>query len=175
LSPGNVATVVGFPGVGRVGIAICYDLRYPELAAAMVRGGAGGAGGEGGGDKHPVLLVYPGAFNTTTGPIHWELLLRARAVDNQIFVAACSPASPDKNDTGAYPSYGHSLVVDPVGRVLAQAGSGEETIEVDLDPALVTEARTNIPVSSQRRFDVYADPASTARIGSAVVVGDDTS
>ncbi|KAK7283363.1 hypothetical protein RIF29_12825 [Crotalaria pallida] len=81
--------------VGRIGIGICYDIRFPELAMIYAARGA-----------H--LLCYPGAFNMTTGPLHWELLQRARATDNQLFVATCSPA----RDTGpGYVAWGHSTLV----------------------------------------------------------------
>ena len=85
LTPGQGPTVVD-TDAGRLGIGICYDMRFPELAQIYAQRGA-------------QLIVYPGAFNTTTGPLHWELLQRARAVDNQLFVASCSPA---RNPTSGY-------------------------------------------------------------------------
>lgn len=110
LSPGEKITIVDLPEYGKVAVAICYDLRFPELAMVAARKGA-------------FALVYPGAFNLVTGKLHWSLLGRARAVDNQVFVALCSPA----RDMGAtYNAWGHSLVVDPMAGVLVEAGEGEE-------------------------------------------------
>ncbi|CCU76976.1 nitrilase family protein (Nit3) [Blumeria hordei DH14] len=140
LSPGNQITIVDLPEYGKIAVAICYDIRFPELAMIAARKGA-------------FCLIYPGAFNTTTGPLHWKLLGQARAVDNQCFVALCSPA----RSLEGYPAYGHSLVVDPMAQVIAEAGEGEEIIYAVLDGQRIDEARNNIPLSKQRRFDVYPD------------------
>ncbi|KAL8383037.1 hypothetical protein RB595_006685 [Gaeumannomyces hyphopodioides] len=142
LSPGSGVTVVDLPPYGRVGVAICYDVRFPELAAVASRRGA-------------FALVYPGAFNLTTGPLHWALLARARAVDNQLYVALCSPARDMAE--GAYHAYGHSLVAGPMADVLVEAGEGEETVYADLRPEDIESARSGIPLRTQRRFDVYPD------------------
>ncbi len=141
LSPGNKVTLVDLPGYGRIAVAICYDIRFPELATVAARRGC-------------FALVYPGAFNLTTGPLHWRLLAQARAMDNQLYVALCSPA----RDTGAgYPAWGHSLVVDPMGQVLVEADEKEATVSWELDGARIDETRKGIPLYSQRRFDVYPD------------------
>ncbi|KAG6327181.1 hypothetical protein ID866_11908 [Astraeus odoratus] len=100
------------------------------------------------------VLIYPGAFNMTTGPLHWSLLQRARAVDNQVFFAMCSPA---RDMTAGYHAWGHSMVVDPLGKVLAEAAEGECIIHTLIDPSTFQEARAGIPVTTQRRFDVYPD------------------
>ncbi|KAL2268703.1 hypothetical protein VTJ83DRAFT_3549 [Remersonia thermophila] len=142
LSPGNKLTVVDLPEYGLVGIAICYDVRFPELATIAARKGC-------------FALVYPGAFNLTTGPLHWELLGRARALDNQCYVALCSPAR-DMTE-GVYHAWGHSLVVDPMAKVIVQAGEGEEVVFADLDEQKIESARSGIPLRHQRRFDVYPD------------------
>ncbi|KZZ99044.1 Nitrilase/cyanide hydratase and apolipoprotein N-acyltransferase [Moelleriella libera RCEF 2490] len=142
LSPGHQITLVDLPEYGTVAVAICYDVRFPELAAVAARRGGAFA------------LVYPGAFNLTTGPLHWELLARARAVDNQLYVAMCSPA---RDMAAAYHAWGHSLVVDPMAKVLVEAGEAETIVEARLDGAAIDEARRNIPLSTQRRFDVYPD------------------
>jgi predicted amidohydrolase len=110
LSPGNKVTIVEFEGIGKVGLGICYDVRFPELAMVAARRGAWG-------------VFYPGAFNTTTGPLHWRLLGQSRAVDNQVYVAMCSPA---RDESASYRAWGHSLVADPMGKVLGEAGEGEE-------------------------------------------------
>ncbi|KAJ7694077.1 carbon-nitrogen hydrolase [Mycena rosella] len=125
----------------RIGLGICYDVRFPELAMISARQGC-----------H--VLIYPGAFNMTTGPLHWELLQRARAVDNQVFFAMCSPA---RDLTAGYHAWGHSMVVDPMANVLVEAADAEDIIYADIDPALMESARAGIPVTVQRRFDVYPD------------------
>jgi len=124
-----------------LGLLICYDIRFPELALLMQqRLGCS-------------LLACPAAFNTTTGPRHWHLVMRARAVDTQCFLLACASARPDGGD--GYPSYGHSLVVDPWGKVLAEAGTGEQVLRAQLDLSQVELARRAIPTGHQRRHDLY--------------------
>jgi omega-amidase len=107
------------------------------------------------------VIACPAAFNTTTGPRHWHLLMRARAVDTQCFVLACSSARPE--DGEGYPSYGHSLVVDPWGTVVAEAGSGEQVLHAQLDLEQVALAREAIPTSQQRRPDLYQLTARARR------------
>ncbi|KAI8803475.1 carbon-nitrogen hydrolase [Cladochytrium replicatum] len=146
LSPGNSWCDFETP-YGKIGVGICYDIRFPELAMVHARKGC-------------VAVLYPGAFNMTTGPLHWELLQRARAVDNQIYVAACSPA----RDTSAdYVAWGHSTAVGPMGQILAKAGEGDETVFADIDVDAMHEARAGIPVYSQRRFDLYPDVTAGAK------------
>jgi len=125
----------------RIGLGICYDVRFPELAMIAARRGC-----------H--VLIYPGAFNLTTGPLHWELLQRSRAVDNQVFVSMCSPA---RDLDAGYHAWGHSMAVDPMGRVLSEAGEGEEIVYAEIKADVFAETRAGIPVSTQRRFDVYSD------------------
>lgn len=123
-----------------LGLLICYDIRFPELALLMQQ-------------RHGcTLLACPAAFNTTTGPRHWHLVMRARAIDTQCFVLACSSARPQGD---GYPSYGHSLVVDPWGMVIAEAGEGEQVLHAQLDLSQVALARQAIPTGHQRRRDVY--------------------
>ncbi|EGS18238.1 hydrolase-like protein [Thermochaetoides thermophila DSM 1495] len=141
LSPGNKLTVVDLPEYGRVAIAICYDVRFPELATIAARKGC-------------FALIYPGAFNLTTGPLHWRLLGQARAVDNQVYVALCSPA---RDMSASYNAWGHSLVVDPMAKVLVEAGEGEEIVSAELNGEEIEKARRGIPLREQRRFDVYPD------------------
>ncbi|KAK7969415.1 nitrilase family protein [Apiospora saccharicola] len=141
LSPGNKVTLVDLPDYGRIAVAICYDIRFPELATVAARKGC-------------FALVYPGAFNTTTGPLHWRLQGQARAMDNQIYVAMCSPA---RDETASYHAWGHSLIVDPMAQVLVEAEEGETTVCWELDNAKIEETRKNIPLVGQRRFDVYPD------------------
>ncbi|KAJ3353719.1 hypothetical protein HDU83_006436 [Entophlyctis luteolus] len=140
LSAGSEITTFETP-FGKIGVGICYDIRFPELAMIAARRGC-------------VAMIYPGAFNTTTGPLHWELLQRARAVDNQIYVAACSPA---RDTTASYIAWGHSTVVDPMGAVVVKLKEDEDIAYADLDLELLQKTRENIPVTRQRRFDVYPD------------------
>jgi omega-amidase len=124
-----------------LGLLICYDIRFPEQALLLQqRQGA-------------TLLACPAAFNTNTGPRHWHLVMRARALDTQCFLLACSSARP--TDPERYPSYGHSLVVDPWGAVIAEAGIGEQVLHAELDLAEVDRARQAIPTGLQRREDLY--------------------
>lgn len=141
LSPGNKVTVFDLPEYGKIGLAICYDVRFPELATIASRKGA-------------FLLVYPGAFNTTTGPMHWSLQGRARAMDNQVYVAMCSPA---RDTTASYHAYGHTMAVNPNAEVIAEADEKEQIVYADLDGAKIDETRQGIPLYAQRRFDVYPD------------------
>jgi omega-amidase len=130
----------GLPEPPNLGLLICYDIRFPELALLMQQ-------------RHGcTLLACPAAFNATTGPRHWHLVMRARAIDTQCFVLACSSARPQGDD---YPSYGHSLVVDPWGTVIAEAGEGEQVLHAQLDLSQVALARQAIPTGHQRRRDVY--------------------
>ncbi|GAB5576385.1 omega-amidase NIT2 isoform X2 [Prionailurus iriomotensis] len=124
----------------RVGLGICYDIRFAELAQIYAQRGC-------------QLLVYPGAFNLTTGPAHWELLQRGRAVDNQVYVATASPA---RDDQASYVAWGHSTVVSPWGDVLAKAGTEETIVYSDIDLKRLAEIRQQIPIFSQKRSDLYA-------------------
>lgn len=141
LSPGNELTIIDLPEYGKIGLAICYDIRFPESAMIAARKGA-------------FLLVYPGAFNTITGPLHWSLLGRARAVDNQTYVALCSPS---RDLAATYHAYGHSLIADPSATILAEAEEKETTIYADLDNDTIVSTRKGVPIYTQRRFDVYPD------------------
>ncbi|KAF5940445.1 hypothetical protein HYC85_021612 [Camellia sinensis] len=125
--------------VGRIGIGICYDIRFQELAMLYAARGA-----------H--LICYPGAFNMTTGPLHWELFQRARAVDNQLYVATCSPA----RDAGAvYVAWGHSTLVGPFGEILVTTEHEEAIIISEVDYSQIELRRTSLPLEKQRRGDLY--------------------
>ncbi|KAI3889334.1 hypothetical protein MKX03_004749 [Papaver bracteatum] len=138
LTPGETPTIVD-TDVGRIGIGICYDIRFQELATIYASRGA-----------H--LLCYPGAFNMTTGPLHWELLQRARAVDNQLYVATCSPA---RDASAGYTAWGHSTLVGPFGEVLATTEHDEAIVISEIDYSLLDLRRTNLPLEKQRRGDLY--------------------
>ncbi len=144
LSPGDlppclVATPWGFD----IGIGICYDIRFPEHATLLREVS----------NNRMKLLVYPGAFNTTTGPMHWELLGRARAVDTQSYCILASIARPD--DPNDYQAYGHSVIISPYGKVLAELDETEGIALADIDITLVDAMRQNIPTYDQKRDDVY--------------------
>ncbi|XP_017278897.1 omega-amidase NIT2 [Kryptolebias marmoratus] len=139
LSPGSSLSTFDTPFC-KVGVGICYDMRFAELAQLYGRKGC-------------QLLVYPGAFNMTTGPAHWELLQRARAVDNQVFVATASPA---RDEAASYVAWGHSSVVNPWGEVISKAGAEETIIYADIDLQYLADIRQQIPITSQRRDDLYA-------------------
>ncbi|RFU76567.1 hypothetical protein TARUN_5652 [Trichoderma arundinaceum] len=141
LSPGNKVTLVDLPEYGKIAVGICYDIRFPELATIAARKGA-------------FALIYPGAFNLITGALHWKLLAQARAVDNQIYLGMCSPA---RNLDSSYHAWGHSMILDPMAGVLAEAQEGEAIIESELSEDKITETRRNIPLDTQRRFDIYPD------------------
>ncbi|KAF7540746.1 hypothetical protein G7054_g1172 [Neopestalotiopsis clavispora] len=141
LSPGNAITVINLNGIGKIGLGICFDVRFPEMAAIAAREGA-------------FALIYPSAFNTTTGPLHWEVLARARALDNQVFVAMCSQSFEPGSD---YPAWGYSMVVDPSGQIMSCAGTKEAIVYADLADSLISDCRKQIPLTGQRRFDLYDD------------------
>ena len=138
LKSGNEITIIE-TDFGKLGVAICYDIRFPELLRLMALEGVN-------------TMVVPGAFNMTTGPAHWETLIRSRAIDNQFFMAAASPA---RDENASYVAYGHSIIVDPWGDILAQAGSGEEIIYASINYHRTKEVRRQLPVLKNRRLDLY--------------------
>ncbi|KAM9958608.1 hypothetical protein ACTFIW_012197 [Dictyostelium discoideum] len=138
LTPGDSFSVVDI-GYCKIGVAICYDIRFPELAMLYSKMGA-------------KFLIYPGAFNMVTGPAHWELLQRGRAVDNQVFVAAISPA---RNPSSTYQAWGHSTIVNSWGTILATTDEHQSIIYSDIDLNTLNETRSSIPIYSQKRDDLY--------------------
>ena len=138
LSPGNDVTLFDTPW-GRMGLCICFDLRFEELCRVMALEGAR-------------VLLAPAAFNMTTGPAHWELLLRQRAVDNQCFTVGTSPA---RDESASYVAWGNSMVCDPWGTVLHCCGAGEEVAVTELDMTRIDAVRRQLPILSARRTDVY--------------------
>lgn len=139
LSAGSDIKVVDI-GCCKIGLAICYDIRFPELSRLMALMGA-------------QLIVVPAAFNMTTGPLHWELLMRARAVDNQVFVAAISPA---RDLCASYKAYGNSMVVDPFAEVLARVGDEEDILYSEIDLSKLEKVRNELPLLKHRRDDIYS-------------------
>ena len=138
LKPGNRLTTFNM-GEWKIGLGICYDIRFAEMARLYGKQGCS-------------LLVYPGAFNMTTGPLHWELLQRSRAVDNELYVAAVSPA---QDKSAEYVAFGHSMAVDPWGEVITTAKFEEDIVYADIDLSNVEKMRQQIPVYTQRRTDIY--------------------
>ena len=138
ITPGNRVTVVDTDPI-KIGVAICYDMRFPELFRLMALKGAD-------------IMVVPGAFNMTTGPAHWKTTVRARAIDNQTYVAAVSPA---RNTNLSYVAYGHSIIVDPWGKVIGEAGYGEQIICATIDISYLKNVREELPLLKNRRTDIY--------------------
>ncbi len=124
---------------GDIGVCICFDYRFPELARLMALKGA-------------KILVVPAAFNMTTGPAHWEITWRMRAVDNQVFSIGVAPA---RDENGVYVSYGNSIVVSPWGKVLYRADEKPASAVVEIDLNEVEAIREQLPLLKARRRDVY--------------------
>jgi nitrilase len=133
IEPGEQVVTVNTP-VGRVGLAICYDLRFPELFRAM------GA---------VDLLIVPAAFTDTTGRAHWETLLRTRAIENQCYLMAS--AQGGQHPTGRM-THGNSMIIDPWGEILARMDKGEGVIAAELDAARIAEVRTSLPALKHRKL-----------------------
>jgi len=138
LSAGQEMTVVKIPGL-TLGVAICYDVRFPELSRLMTLAGA-------------ELLIFPAAFGWTTGPVHWELLMRSRAIDNQVFIVGAAPA---RTPGAKYQAYGHSIIVDPWGKILAMADSEETMMTVEIDMNTIDSVREQLPLLKHRQPDIY--------------------
>lgn len=138
LSPGNQITTFSTE-FGQMGLCICFDFRFEELSRRMALRGA-------------KVLFVPAAFNMTTGPAHWELLFRQRAVDNQCFTVGVSPA---RVENASYTAYGNSMAVDPWGTVLVRCGSAPCIQYADLDLDRIAAIRRQLPILSARRTDLY--------------------
>ena len=140
---GNKAVVTDLPAA-RLGMSVCYDVRFPYLYRALARAGA-------------EMMAVPAAFTRTTGEVHWHVLLRARAIETGSWVIAAAQGGhhDDGRDT-----YGHSLVVDPWGKVVAEAGSEPGFILAEIDPAESATARGRIPaLTNERAFTPPVEPA----------------
>lgn len=134
VEPGREIVVTSTP-VGRLGQATCYDLRFPELFRRLVEEGA-------------TTILVPSAFTRATGRDHWEVLLRARAIENQVFLVA---ANQFGNHAPGISTYGRSMIIDPWGTVLATASDGEGIILAELDTDRLEEVRSRLPALSHRR------------------------
>ena len=136
--PGELAVVADLPW-GRLGLTVCYDLRFPALYRALAEAGAS-------------FLAIPSAFTKQTGEAHWHVLMRARAIENGCFVFAA--AQGGKHEHGRE-TFGHSLVVDPWGKIIAEGGTEPGVIFAEIDPAEVAAARGRVPsLSHGRRFEL---------------------
>ena len=133
--PGDDPTTVATPA-GTIGLTICYDLRFPELYRQLV-------------DRGATVFTVPAAFTVPTGKAHWGTLLRARAIENLAYVIAPGQygAHPDGRST-----WGHSTIVDPWGRVMAELETGDGYIAADLDPELPGQLRADFPALANRRL-----------------------
>ncbi len=137
-TPGSEITVFDTE-FGRMGVAICFDVRFPELFRAMARRGA-------------ELICLPAQFNMTTGPAHWEPSLRMRAIDNEVFFVAAAAA---RYEGFSYECWGHSMILDPYGTALAAADEKEQLLLARIDRARIAEVRAQLPTFLHLREDVY--------------------
>lgn len=138
LSPGNSISVFRTE-FGVIGLCVCYDFRFPEISRLMVDLGA-------------KMIIVPAAFNMTTGPSHWDMLFRTRALDNQVYTLGVAPA---RNLSSGYTSWGHSILVSPWGSVMEQLTESESMMIVDVDLDYVDEIRRELPLLKHRRLDLY--------------------
>jgi deaminated glutathione amidase len=150
--PGETAVAADLPW-GRLGLTICYDLRFPALYRALAESGSS-------------MLAIPAAFTRQTGEAHWHILVRARAIENGSFVLAAAQGGLHENGRE---TYGHSLVVDPWGRILAEGGVEPGVVLADIDPAAVATARGRVPsLQHGRRFELtepMAEPLAFVAAG----------
>ena len=141
--PGNTLSLADIGGM-KLGLSICYDVRFPTLYRRLAQAGAD-------------IISVPSAFTRPTGKAHWHILLRARAIETGCFIIA--PAQVGAHENGRE-TYGHSLIVDPWGHVLAEAGDDDDMILANLDASLVEKARAQIPALAHGRG--FATPAGEA-------------
>jgi predicted amidohydrolase len=145
---GELAVVADLPW-GRLGVTVCYDLRFPALYRALAEAGAS-------------FFAIPAAFTKQTGEAHWHVLMRARAIENGCFVFAAAQGGRHENGRE---TFGHSLVVDPWGQIIAEAGAEPGVIVAEVDPALVAAARSRIPsLLNGRRFELIEPMAEPTHL-----------
>ena len=146
--PGELAVLADLPW-GRLGLTVCYDLRFPALYRALAEAGA-------------TMLTIPSAFTKQTGEAHWHVLIRSRAVENGCFVFAAAQGGRHENGRD---TFGHSLIVDPWGRILAEGDTEPGVIVAEIDPAEVAKARARIPsLQHGRRFEIVEPLAEPAHL-----------
>lgn len=145
---GEIAVTADLPW-GRLGLTVCYDLRFPALYRALAEAGA-------------TMLAIPSAFTQKTGEAHWHVLMRARAIENTCFVVAA--AQGGKHENGRE-TFGHSLIVDPWGRILAEGTTEPGVVMAEIDPGKVAEARARMPsLQHGRRFEIVEPMAEPAHL-----------
>jgi predicted amidohydrolase len=138
ITPGEKVEVTKTP-VGTIGLLVCYDIRFPEMARKLALMGA-------------EIIIVPAAFNPVTGPAHWHVVFRGRALENQVYMLAASQA---RVEGSAYEAYGHSMIVDPWGEICAEAKEDEKIIYSDLKASRLEETRKRLPLLAQRRPHLY--------------------
>lgn len=138
LTPGDTLTILDTEFC-KIGVAICYDVRFPELFRKMALEGVR-------------LVVLPGAFNMTTGPAHWDLTVRARALDNQVYFAAVSPA---RDTEGPYQAFGNSCTANPWGEFCGRTDARESIVYSKIDLDFLEEIRNQLPLLKHRRPALY--------------------
>ena len=146
--PGELGVLADLPW-GRLGLTVCYDLRFPALYRALAEAGA-------------TMLAIPSAFTKQTGEAHWHVLIRARALENGCFVFAAAQGGKHEN---ARDTYGHSLIVDPWGRIIAEGGTEPGVVMAEIDPAEIAKARARIPsLQHGRRFEIIEPMVEPAHL-----------
>ena len=146
--PGELAVLADLPW-GRLGLTVCYDLRFPALYRALAEAGA-------------TMLAIPSAFTKQTGEAHWHVLIRSRAIENGCFVFAAAQGGRHENGRD---TFGHSLIVDPWGRIIAEGGTEPGVIVAEINPAEVASARARIPsLQHGRRFEIVEPLAEPAHL-----------
>ncbi|MGA8387785.1 MAG: carbon-nitrogen hydrolase family protein [Pseudolabrys sp.] len=146
--PGELAVLADLPW-GRLGLTVCYDLRFPALYRALAEAGA-------------TMLAIPSAFTKQTGEAHWHVLIRSRAIENGCFVFAAAQGGRHENGRD---TFGHSLIVDPWGRTIAEGGTEPGVIVAEINPAEVVNARARIPsLQHGRRFEIVEPLAEPAHL-----------
>jgi len=146
--PGELGVLADLPW-GRLGLTVCYDLRFPALYRALAEAGA-------------TMLAIPSAFTKQTGEAHWHVLIRSRAIENGCFVFAAAQGGRHENGRD---TFGHSLIVDPWGRILAEGGTEPGVIMAEINPAEVANARARIPsLQHGRRFEIVEPLAEPAHL-----------
>jgi len=146
--PGELAVLADLPW-GRLGLTVCYDLRFPALYRALAEAGA-------------TMLAIPSAFTKQTGEAHWHVLIRSRAIENGCFVFAAAQGGRHENGRD---TFGHSLIVDPWGRIIAEGGTEPGVIVGEINPAEVVNARARVPsLQHGRRFEIVEPLAEPAHL-----------
>ncbi|WP_045516648.1 nitrilase-related carbon-nitrogen hydrolase, partial [Clostridium sporogenes] len=138
LTAGNKITLFDTPW-GKLGVMICYDIRFPELSRIMALKGA-------------KIIFTPAAFNMTTGPAHWDTLFKSRALDNQIYMVGVAPA---RNENSNYISYGNSLIASPWGNIVGRLGAEENILFSEIDLDYENKIREELPLLRHIRKDIY--------------------